>query len=82
MSESVEKPKDKELELPDPNPKSMFITPTNKYEIKQIIDNMKLKNGVDKINANMLKIISPYITDTLAGILNQCIETSAWPDAL
>ena len=72
--------KDKELELPDPNPKSMFINPTNKYEIQQIIDNMKLKNGgVDKINAKTLKLISRYITET-AGILHQCIETSTWPD--
>ena len=61
----------------------MLQTPTNKYEIQLIIDNMKLKNGdVDKINAKTLKIISPYITEILAGILNQCIETSTWPDAL
>ena len=83
MSESFEKPKNRELELPDPNPKSMFINPTNKYEIQQIIHNRKLKNGgVDKINVRTLKVISPYITDSLAGILNKCVETSTWPDAL
>ena len=56
MSASIEKPKDKELELPVSNPKSMFINPTNKHKIQQIIDNTKLKNGgIDKINAKTLK---------------------------
>ena len=83
MSESIEKPKNRELEFTDLNPKSMFINQTNKYEIQQIIHNMKLKNGgVDKINARTLKVMSPYISESLAGILNKCIETSTWPDVL
>ena len=83
MSESIEKPKNWEIEFPDSNPKTMFINPTNKYEIQQIIHNMKLKNGgVDKINARTLKVISPHITESLAGILNKCIETWTWPDSL
>ena len=65
MFESIEKPKNRELEFPDPNPKSMFINPTNKYKIQQIINSMKLENGgVDKINARTLKVISPYITES------------------
>ena len=36
MSESIKKLKDKELQLPKHNPKTMFLNPTNKYEIQQI----------------------------------------------
>ena len=71
MSELIEKPEDKELELPNHNPKTMFINPTNKYEIQQIIDKMK-NDGIDKIYAKTLKIISPYISESLACILNIC----------
>ena len=43
MSESIKKLKDKELQLPKHNPKTMFLNPTNKYEIQQIWDKIKMK---------------------------------------
>ena len=83
MSESIEKPKDKKLQLVKHNPKTIFLNPTNKYEIQQIIDKMKMKNGgIDKINAKALKIMSSFISETVASILNLCIETATWPEAL
>ena len=56
MSDSIENLKDKEIELPKHNQKT--INATNKYEIQQIIDEMKMNNGgIDKISAETLKII-------------------------
>ena len=55
----------------------------NKYEVQRIIDELKLKNGgVDNINAKTLKVLKPLISEPLANILNQCIETAIWPEAL
>ena len=73
----------KEIELPKSNPNTLFINPTNKYEIIKIIDNLKFKKGgVDNINAKTLKAISHHIADTLAYTFNLCIEMAIWPDAL
>ena len=52
-------------------------------EVKKIIENVKIKNGVvDKINAKTFKAISEHIAHPLAHIINKCIEKSIWPDAL
>ena len=73
----------KEIELPKSNPNTLFINPTNIYEIIKIIDNLKFKKaGVDNINAKTLKTISHHIADTLVYTFNLCIEMAIWPDAL
>ena len=57
----------KKIELPKSNPNTLFINPTNKYEIIKMIDNLIFKKGgVDNINAKTLKAISHHIADTLA----------------
>ena len=69
--------------LPRKCNESIFIKPTDKYEVQRIIDELKLKNGgVDNINAKTLKVLKPLISEPLANILNQCIETAIWPEAL
>ena len=73
----------KEIELPKSNPNTLFINPTNKYEIIKMIDNLKFKKGgIDNINAKTLKAISHHIADTLAYTFNLCNEMVIWPDAL
>ena len=83
MSNKIVVPNNKKIELPNMNVNSIFIKPTDVFEIKNIIENLKLRNGgVDKINSKTLKVISNNISDTLAHIFNKCIEKSIWPDAL
>lgn len=83
LSDRITTPRGKEIEIPKSNPKTLFIKPTNKFEIMKIIDNLKLKKGgVDKISAKTLKATSTVIADTLAYVFNLCIEKSIWPDAL
>ena len=79
----IKMPANKKLKLPNQNPNSIFINPTDKYEIINIINDMGMKNGgVDKINSKVLKCISHHITDALAHLFNLCIEKTVWPNAL
>lgn len=83
LSDDIVKPSNAELRLPDMNPNSIFLKPTNTNEVKSIINALKIKNGgVDKINAKTLKVISNHIALPLSHIFNLCIEKSIWPDAL
>ena len=83
LSEKIDKPIQTEISLPKMNKNSMFVNPTNAYEVTNIINSLKLKSGgVDKINAKTLKIICKYIAEPLSHIINTCIERATWPDAL
>ena len=65
------------------NKNSMFVNPTNAYEVTNIINSLKLKSGGDdKINAKTLKIICNYIAEPLSHRINTCIERATCPDAL
>ena len=65
------------------NPKTIFICPTNTIKIGKIIRNLKDKaGGVDGISAKTLKIIAPFISESLQHIFNTSIEHAVWPDAL
>ena len=83
MSKKIEKPSKNKFKLPNVTVKSIFIKPTNKNEILNIINSLKNKNGgVDKINSKTLKILSYHISNVLSSIFNKCIEKGIWPDAL
>lgn len=83
LSIKVTTPNNRKLDLPKSDPKTIFINPTNELEIINIINNLKLKKGgLDKINAKTLKVTAELIADTLAFVLNQCIEMSIWPNML
>lgn len=70
------------MQLSTTNPKSIFITPTNRIEIDKIIRNMKLTNGgVDNVNSKTLKVLASYITVPMVHIFNLCIELSIWPNS-
>lgn len=62
---------------------SMYITPTNSIEINGII--LSLRNGkaagIDGVKAEVLKIISPVISEPLAYIINKCFEKGHYPSA-
>ena len=83
LSEKIQRIPNSEILMPEMNPKSIFLNPTNYSEISNIIDVMELKNGgVDNINVKTLKIIKRFIVIPLVHICNLCIEKSLWPDAL
>ena len=83
MSDKITAPSNNFIQLPPSNVNSNFLNPTNEMEVKNIIEDMKTKNGgVDKINPKTLNAISEHIADHLAHIINKCIEKSIWPDAL
>ena len=45
LSNEIHVPPNTKLILPPSNTKTIFISPTDKYEIKRVINNMKMKNG-------------------------------------
>lgn len=83
LSDRIQIPYNCTLVLPKLNNSSIFISPTDNYEIHSIINKMKLKNGgVDGINMKVIKKLSNYIVDPLVHIINLSIEKSIWPDVL
>lgn len=65
------------------NGNSIFLKPTDRYEIERIILEMKDKaGGVDGISSKVLKCIACDISIPLEYILNKCINYAIWPSAL
>ena len=66
------------------NEKSMFLAPTNKYEIEKLICNLPNKNssGYDLINNKLLKLIKDEIAKPLEIIFNQSIACGIFPDKM
>lgn len=61
---------------------SIFLNPTNKYEIVKIIESLKNKNssGYDKINNKLLKQIKMEISYPLEIIFNKSISEGIFPN--
>ena len=83
LSNKIRKPLNSKLNLPSSNTKTIFIAPTDKYEINNVINNMKMKNGgIDNINMKTIKVLSDHIVEPIVHIINLSIEKSTLPDAL
>ena len=68
------------IEPPKNNKNTMFLSPTNCFEIRKIINTLKNKNGgVDNINAKSLKNMIDYITEPITHLINLSIEKSVYP---
>lgn len=66
-----------------PNDKTIFLNPTNKKEIIEIINSRANKaGGVDGINIKIIKIIAGNIAESLSHIFNICIDQGVWPTSL
>ena len=67
-----------------PNSKSMFLHPTNKMEIKKLIEKLpnKHSSGYDGISNHLLKQISDEILDPLVKIFNCSLSTGVFPTAM
>ena len=64
------------------NNNSIFLKKIDETEISKIISKLNKASGVDKINSNILKLISNFITPSLTYVLNLCIEKGYWPTPL
>ena len=53
-------------------------------DVIKIIDKLSSKNscGIDKITTKLLKTITPYITKSIAFIINQSLASGVFPDKL
>ena len=71
------------IKLPQTNPKTIFINPTNHLEVYKIVSEIKDKTGgVDGINSKTLKEISTHISLPLEYIFNLRIANFKWPRVL
>ena len=69
------------LKLPSRNTKSIFLKPTNYFEIKSIINSLKNKSGgIDHIHVNILKFMSDFITEPIVYIINLSMSKSVFPE--
>ena len=65
-------------------PKTMFLQPTDQWEVAKILKNMKNKKsyGLDGISNEILKCCSPIFEPAIAAAFNECIEERTFPKCL
>ena len=70
--------------LNDHHPGSIFLAPTDPEEVFKILCNLhpKKSSGVDGINNDLLKKLSPVIKIPLSIAINKSLETGIVPDSL
>ena len=68
--------------LKNPNPQTMFLSPTDSEEILVILNNLKPKNssGHDNLNSKFLKAIKHEIKEPLSKLINQSLTSGIFPD--
>ena len=63
--------------------KTMFLQPTDQWEVVKILKQMKNKSyGLDGISNEILKCCSPVIEPAIAAAFNKCIEERTFPKCL
>ena len=66
------------------NPKnSLFLSPTDAYEIQLLIKNLKMKSNSspNDIPSKFLKIASCIVSEWLSKFFNKCMTTGEFPDS-
>ena len=66
------------------NPNSIFFTPTDEYEVQQIISNLKKKrsSGHDNISSHLLKQLQFSLKAPLTTLINKSMTEGIMPDKL
>ena len=66
------------------NDNSLFLSPTDKEEIKSLIMNLPAKNssGHDEISNNLLKKLGPSLLTPLEKIFNKSLNVGLFPDLM
>ena len=67
-----------------PNDKTIFLYPSSKEEVKQVIMTIKseLYHGKDGISAALLKELIDHISTPLPYLINQSLEEGIYPEEL
>ena len=62
---------------------SLFLTPTDAYEIQLLIKNLKMKSNSspNDIPSKFLKIASCIVSEWLSKLFNKCMTTAEFPDS-
>lgn len=62
---------------------SFVLLPTDKDEVGDLISGLKSHRsaGVDEIQVDALKTLSPFIQEPLSYIINMCLKKGVWPRA-
>ena len=66
------------------NPKnSLFLAPTDAYEIQLLIKNLKMKSNSspNDIPSTFLKIASCIVSEWMSKLFNKCMTTGEFPDS-
>ncbi len=68
----------------DRNQSSMFMAPTDNYEVLKMITSLKSKNssGHDNINSKFVKLIQHNLVSPLVILFNKSLETGIVPDLM
>ena len=66
------------------NKSTLFLTPTNSEEIRHLIISLpnKTSSGHDSISNNLLKKLSPSVTEPLTIIFNKSLESGIFPEEM
>lgn len=66
------------------NSDSIYLVPTDAYEVSKIIKSLKNTNavGYDEISTKLLKLCAPYISNVLSYIINLSFEQGYFPKNL
>ena len=66
------------------NNSTLFLTPTNLEEVKDLITSLpnKTSSGHDSISNNLLKKLSPSITEPLTIVFNKSLESGMFPEEM
>ena len=67
-----------------PQNQSLSFRHTNENQVAKILHslNPKKTTGADKIPPKLIKMAKPVISVTIAGMINNAIDTGTFPDAL
>ena len=68
----------------NPNPQTLFFSPTTQYEIKELISKlpMKTSSGYHNISNVLLKKLNESVTKPLSIIFNKSLVEGIFPEAM
>ena len=74
-----------QIHYPQPHTNNtLFLSPTTKYEIENLIKSLKNTNaqGLDGYPVKIIKATAGYLSEPLSHIINHCLQTGKFPNIL
>ena len=80
LADNIQATSSSSFPLPTINEETMYLYPTNRTEILNLIYNIKLKaGGIVGMSTKTLKTLAELIADPLVHIISKSIELAIWP---